>query len=115
MKILRDETLRLPPKSLSPAHLAHEALLHFAAPAAHRFEHLAHLGVLFEDVVDLAHLHACALRDALAAAAVDDGGVGALLFRHRVDDDRHAGELLLVHVGGGGLHAGHGADRGQHL
>jgi hypothetical protein len=29
--------------------LAHEALLHFAATAAHGFEHLAHLGVLFEE------------------------------------------------------------------
>ena len=89
--------------------------MHLAAAAAHGFEHLAHLGVLFEDVVDFAHLYARALRDALAAAAVDDGGVGALLFRHGVDDDRHAGELLLVHVGRGGLHAGHGADGGQHL
>ena len=84
--------------------------MHFTAAAAHRLEHLAHLGVLFEDVVDLAYLHARALRDAFAAAAVDDGGVGALLFGHRVDDDGDAGELLLVHVGRGGLHAGHGAD-----
>ena len=95
----------LSPKPLPATHLAHEALLHLAAAAAHRLEHLAHLGVLFEDVVDLAHLHACALRDAFAAAAVDDGGVGALLFGHGVDDDGHAGELLLVHVGRGGHHA----------
>ena len=113
LKVRRNSTS--PPKPLPAALLAHQALLHLAAAAAHRFEHLTHLGVLFEDVVDLADLHACALRDALAAAAVDDGGVGALLFGHGVDDDRHAGELLLVHVGRGGLHAGHGADRGQHL
>src|ERR1700752_2952570 len=43
------------------------------------------------------------------------GGVGALLGGHGVDDGLDAGELGLVDVGGGLLHAGEGADGGQHL
>jgi hypothetical protein len=42
-----------PAEPLAAAHLGHEALLHFAAAAAHGFEHLGHLGVLFEEAVDL--------------------------------------------------------------
>ena len=43
----------LPPEALPTLHLAHEALLHLAASATHRLEHLAHLSVLAEEVVDL--------------------------------------------------------------
>jgi len=104
------------PKPLSAAHLAHEALLHFGASAgAHGFEHLAHLGMLLEEVVDLGDLDAGAEGDALAAAAVDDRGVLAFLFGHRVDDGFHALELLFIDRAGGLLEAGEGADRGQHL
>jgi hypothetical protein len=60
----------LPSKPLT-AHLAHEALLHFAAAAAHGFEHFGHLGVLFQEVVDFLDAGAGAGRDAFAAAAVD--------------------------------------------
>ena len=102
-------------EALAAAHLAHEALLHFASAAAHGLEHLAHLLVLAEEVVDLLDGGAAAEGDALAAAAVDDRGVAALLDGHRVDDGFYAGELLLVDRAGGLLHLGEGADRGEHL
>jgi len=86
----------LPSEPLTAAHLGHEALLGFGAAGAHGFEHLAHLGVLAEEVVDLLDGGARTLRDALAAAAVDEGGVGALFAGHRVDDDLDAVELLFV-------------------
>ena len=86
-----------------------------AGHAAHAFEEFGHLGVLAEEVVDLLDGGAGAEGDALAAAAVDDGGVVALLGGHGVDDGLDAGELGLVDVGGGLLHAGEGADGGQHL
>ncbi len=41
--------------------------------------------------------------------------VGALLGGHRVDDGFDAGELAFVHVLDGLLHAGEGADGGEHL
>jgi hypothetical protein len=89
--------------------------LHFAAAGAHGFEHFAHLGVLFEEVVDVADLDAGAFGDALAALAVDEVGVQALLHGHGVDDGFDAGELLFVHLGGRLLHAREGADRREHL
>src|SRR6185312_4309494 len=52
---------------------------------------------------------------AFAAAAVDDGGVQALLFGHGIDDGFDAGELLLVDRAGGLLQALEVADRGEHL
>ncbi len=61
------------------------------------------------------HRGAAALGDALAAAAVDDGGVAALLVGHRVDDGFYAGELLFVDRAGGLLHACEGAYGGEHL
>jgi len=64
--------------------------------------------VLAEEVVDLLDGGAGAEGDALAAAAVDDGGVVALLGGHGVDDGLDAGELGLVDIGGGLLHAGEG-------
>jgi hypothetical protein len=53
--------------------------LHFASAGAHGLEHFAHLLVLAEEVVDLLDGGAGAEGDALAVAAVDDGGVAALL------------------------------------
>ena len=61
------------PEFLSTLHLAHHALLGFdAAAAAHGLEHLAHLGVLAEEVVDVLHGGAAAAGYALAAVAIDD-------------------------------------------
>ena len=107
----------LPPEALAAAHLAHEPLLHFghATARAHALEHFAHLGVLAEEIVDLLDGGAGAEGDALAAAAVDDGGVAALLGGHGVDDGFNAAELLFVDVARGLLQALEGADRGQHL
>ena len=52
--------------------MLHHALLGFdTTAAAHGLEHLSHLGVLAEEVVDLLHGGAGAERDAFAAAAVD--------------------------------------------
>ena len=97
-------------------HLAHHALLGFeAAAAADHFEHLAHLGVLAEEVVDLLHASAGAVGDAFAAGAVDDLVVLALAVGHGVDDGLDAGELPFVDVFGGLGHAGEGADAWQHL
>jgi hypothetical protein len=54
-------------------HLGHHALLGFdAAAGSHGFEHVAHLGVLAEEAVDLMDGGSGAAGDALAAAAVDD-------------------------------------------
>lgn len=89
--------------------------MHFASAATHGFEHFGHLGVLFQEVVDVGDLDAGAEGDALAAAAVDDGGVAALLGGHGVDDGFYAGELLFVDAGGGLLEAGEGAYGGEHL
>ena len=61
------------------------------------------------------HCGAAAGGDALAAAAVDDGGVAALLVGHGVDDGFYAAELFFVDRAGGLLHAREGADRGEHL
>jgi hypothetical protein len=96
--------------------LLHHALLGFdATAAAHGFEHLSHLGVLAEEVVDLLDGGTGAAGDALAAASVDEFVVAALAGGHGVDDGLDAVELLLVHVLGGLRHAGEGADRGEHL
>ena len=83
--------------------------------AAHAFEEFGHLGVLAEEIVDLLDGGAGAEGDALAAAAVDDGGVVALLGSHAVDDGFDAGELGLVDVGGGLLHASKRAYGRQHF
>jgi uncharacterized protein YjlB len=56
---------------------------------------LEHLGVLADEVVNLLHGGVGAEGDALAAAAVDDGGVVALPAGHGVDDGFDAGELRL--------------------
>jgi len=56
-----------------------------------------------------------AVGDAFAAGAVDEFVVLALLVGHGVDDGLDAGELGLVDVFGGLLHAGEGADGGEHF
>jgi hypothetical protein len=101
---------------LFAAHLGHEALLHlYAATAAHHLEHLSHLGVLAQEVVDVLYGGSAAAGDAFAAVAVDDLVVEALFLRHRVDDGLDAVELAFVYVFYGLLHAGEGADGGEHL
>lgn len=108
--------MTLSSESLFALHLAHHALLGFdAASAADRFEHFAHLGVLAEEVVDLLDRCAGAGGDAFAAGAVDEFVVLAFLVGHGVDDGFDAGELRFVDVFGGLLHAGEGADGGEHL
>ena len=79
------------------------------------FHHFRHLGVLSEEVVDLRDGGAGAEGNAFAAAAVDDGGVAALLVGHGVDDGFDAVELLVVDVLGGLLEALEGADGGEHF
>jgi hypothetical protein len=66
------------PLSLHGACLTALAEPNQAAAAAHGFEHLLHLGVLAEEVVDLLDGGARASGDALAAAAVDEFVVAAL-------------------------------------
>ena len=90
-------------------------MLHFASAGAHGLEHFAHLLVLAEEVVDLLDRRAAAEGDALAAAAVDDGGVAAFLVGHAVDDGFYAGELLLVYRARRLLHLREWADRGERL
>src|SRR6266849_893946 len=58
--------------------------------------HGAHLEVLLEDGVDVLDGGAAALGDALAAFAVDDVVVAALLVGHGIDDGFDARELALV-------------------
>src|SRR2546428_60590 len=58
--------------------------------------HLAELRVLLEQPVDVLHAGAAAAGDALAAAAVDDLGMAALLGRHGADDGVEAGEICLL-------------------
>src|SRR5258708_612070 len=87
---------RLTPEFLSALHLAHHALLGLYTTArAHGLEHLSHLAVLTEEVVDLLHAGAGAGGYAFAAAAVDEFVVVAFFVGHRVDDGFDAGELAL--------------------
>ena len=70
-----------PPEALFAAHAhgAEAAAHHLCAQAAfaHLLEHLGHLGVLTEEVVDVLDFGAGALGDTLAAAAGDDFVVAA--------------------------------------
>ena len=62
--------------------MGHHSLLGFeAAAGAHGFEHLSHLGVLAEEVVDLPDGGSGAAGDALAAASVDDLAFSPSIFQ----------------------------------
>src|SRR6185436_8002720 len=73
--------------------------------AFHAFEllhHLAELRVLLEQPVHVLHVGAAAACDALAAAAIDDLRMLALVHGHRGDDRIEAAHVgsLAVHLGG---------------
>src|SRR5262249_38668879 len=99
---------RLHSRKLHPCQLSSEAGF------AHVLEHLSHLGVLAEELVDFLDSGARSAGDAFAAAAVDDLVMLALVLRHGVDDGFHARELRIVDVVGSLLHVGERPDRGQH-
>ena len=52
--------------------------------------------VLFQQAVDVLHLHAGTRGDAALARAVDDRRIAAFLRRHGVDDGDHAAGLAVV-------------------
>src|SRR5699024_10273613 len=83
------------PHAGAAGHARHAAAGH-AAP--HRLHHLLGLLDPLEQLVDLLHGGAGAAGDAVAARAVDDLGVVALLGRHRADDRLDPADLALVEV-----------------
>src|SRR6266536_829815 len=60
------------------------------------FHHLLELRILLEQPVDVRDLGAAALGDAGPTAAVDDGGLHALVGGHGADDRLEALEVLLL-------------------
>src|SRR5215213_9005726 len=76
----------------APARVAEEAR------ARELLQHLPHLHVLLDELVDLRHARPRAARDASAAPRVEYAVVFALLPRHRVDDGLGALQLML-HLG----------------
>src|SRR5437868_11637314 len=70
---------------------------------AHLLEHLFHLRILTEQIIDFLHGCSRAARDAFAAAAVYDFVMIALVAGHRVDDGFDAVDLFFVHFVGGFL------------
>jgi hypothetical protein len=104
----------LPAHTFHAAEHAHGAALEKSA-LAYTFEHLPHLRVLAQELIDLLHAGSGAGGDALAAAAGDDLMVVPLFLRHRVDDGFDPGELLLVDLVGHLLHTLEGSDGGQHF
>src|SRR5699024_3498287 len=76
-------------------HARHRAAAH--APA-HRPHHLLGLLEALEQLVDLLDGGPGAAGDAVAARAVDDLGVVALLGRHRADDRLDPADLALVEI-----------------
>jgi|HubBroStandDraft_6_1064221.scaffolds.fasta_scaffold21839_2 hypothetical protein len=103
-------------RAASVLHARHFHTGHAAGEAglAHGLEHLPHLSVLAEQVVDFLHAGAGAAGDALAAAAVDGFVMLAFVTRHGVDDGFDAIEFFLINVVGSLLHVGEGADLGHH-
>src|SRR5882672_9045580 len=82
--------------------------LELAQLAFHAFElphHFSELRVLLEQPVHVLHAGAAAARDALAAAAVDDLRMLALVHGHRRDERVEAAHVsrLAVHLGGRAL------------
>src|ERR1700712_4434367 len=107
-----------PPLVLLPRALRHawsacrsHAVRHRGSTTRRELLHqLTHLTVLLEHLVDLLHARARACGDALAARAVDHGGLAALLSRPREGDRLPAVELPLVDLGVSHLLA----DAGKH-
>src|SRR5215210_8449777 len=93
-----EQTRRTRP-SRALALLAAGQLLQVGQLAARQLAHqLPHLAELLDQLPDRLHGRARAARDALAAGAVDEPGVGALLGCHRLDDRLQPVELALVEV-----------------
>ena len=85
-------------------------------PDAELLHELPRLCELLEQPVDVLDRAAAAARDALAAAAVDHGGIAPLLRRHRVDDRDRAAHLLLAAVDVDALQRpAHARDHRDHL
>src|SRR5438445_12651344 len=81
-----------------PGELAQAAELAFGRGRPKLLDHLAHLHVLLQHLVDLLDRGAAATSDALAALAVDEGMIFTLGSGHRVDDGLDALESALVHL-----------------
>src|SRR5260370_3551977 len=93
---------------LHPSETACEAGL------AHLLEHLLHLGILTKKIVYFLNASAGAAGNALAAAAVDDFVVIALVHGHRTDNGLDTVDLFFVDVVGGFLQARKRSDAGKH-
>src|SRR6516225_9111139 len=91
-------TRRLSSEPLFPHQAAHAAAHHLFRQAAFAqlLEHLAHLRVLAEKLVDILHTGSGAGGDALAARTGDDLVVAALVGSHRTDDRLRARELPFI-------------------
>ena len=91
--------------------LAHERLdrLFDHAALAHLLHHLGHLLVLFQQTVEVCHIHPGTGGNALFARRGEEIRVGAFLFGHRLDQRDLALQHLVVEArfGGGGLHLAH--------
>src|SRR5262245_28664050 len=92
---------RAPPLAAVAQHLHGLAARLLAAAGepghpAELFQHLLHLHELLQQSIHFFDRGAAALRDALAAAAVDDVLFTALIRRHRADDRLDARHLLFI-------------------
>src|SRR5665811_182114 len=85
---------RVARRSILPAHARQAKPLH--APAREGLEHLLHLAVLLEQLVDVLDRRAAAAGDAPPATPVDEIGVAPFLRRHREDHGLDAVELAVV-------------------
>src|SRR5438128_11520997 len=92
---------------LHPCHPAREAAF------AHLLEHLSHLRILAEKIIDLLHGGSRTTGNSLTAAAVDHFVMQALVLSHRIDDRFDASDFLLVDIAGGLLQSGGGANDGK--
>src|SRR5689334_13322730 len=81
---------------------------------SHLLEHLFHLRILAEQVIDFLYRRSRPARNALSTAAVDEFVVISFSRRHRIDDGLNAVDLLLINLVGSLLHAGEWPDAGQH-
>ena len=77
-------------------------------------EHLSHLGVLAQQVVNFLDAGAGSACDAFAAAAIDDLMMQALVLSHRIDNCFYPVKLFFVHFVGVLLHSGEWTNAGQH-
>src|SRR5215831_21250697 len=84
------------------------------AGLAHLLEHLFHLRVLAEQIVDFLNAGAGSAGDALAPASIDDLMVIAFIARHRIDDGLYSVHLFLVDFVGSFLQSLKRSDRREH-